>query len=60
MAGDNMILATIVPRNNTKAYASLVDVDDFIEGHAAQHKLHAADVQQHANCRGVGEKFRGG
>ena len=45
--GINIIAETKAPSIKKKAYARRVEVEFFILGHALQHKLHAAEPQQH-------------
>lgn len=47
--GANVMQAAIVPMSNINAYMILVDVEFLHDGHALQHKEHAALPQQHAN-----------
>jgi hypothetical protein len=42
--------AAIVPSSNITAYIMRVDVELRHDGHAEQHRLHAALPQQHASC----------
>lgn len=49
--GDKVIQATTVPTNNIIAYISREDVEFLHDGHAEQHREHAALPQQQANCK---------
>lgn len=47
--------ATIVPTNSIRAYMILEDVEFLHEGHAEQHREHAALPQQQASYKKVFE-----
>ena len=47
--GDSVMLATMTPTSRKRAYTMRVDVEFLHEGHAAQHRLHAALPKQHAS-----------
>ena len=47
--GASIIQATNVPASRTRAYAIRVAVEFLHDGHAEQHRLHAALPKQQAN-----------
>lgn len=47
--GDNVIAAAMVDKSSIKAYIIRLEVEFLHDGHAEQHREHAALPQQHAS-----------